>query len=101
MQIQINTDHNIDGHAALSEHIRGVVDQSLSRFSRHITRIEVHLSDENAEKAGVLDKRCMIEARFECRHPIAVTDHAADVEKALHGAVHKLIRLIDSTLQRD
>lgn len=100
MHIQINTDRNIEGHAALIEHVTGVVETALSRFSKHITRVEVHLSDENADKGGGLDKRCMIEARFEGRQPLAATDHAADVEKVIQGAVHKLIRLIDSTLAR-
>ncbi|MEO8802300.1 MAG: HPF/RaiA family ribosome-associated protein [Rudaea sp.] len=100
MQIQINTDHNVEGHARLIEHVRGLVETALSRYSKHITRVEVHLSDENADKTGGLDKRCMIEARFEHRQPIAVTDHASDVDAAVHGAVHKLGRLIESTLGR-
>lgn len=100
MQIQINTDRNVEGHAPLIEHARGLVENALSRFSEHITRLEVHLSDENADKGGGLDKRCMIEARFENRQPIAVTDHATDVDAALHGALRKLVRLIETTLGR-
>ncbi len=50
MQIQINTDHNVEGHAVLIEHVRGVTEHSLSRFSKQITRVEVHLSYENADR---------------------------------------------------
>ena len=48
MQIQINTDHNLRGHESPAESVRAAVEQALSRFSEHITRVEVHLADENA-----------------------------------------------------
>jgi ribosome-associated translation inhibitor RaiA len=100
MQIQINTDHSIEGHEALAAQVRGVVEGALSRFSDHITRVEVHLSDENSKKNSPNDKRCMIEARLEGHQPIAVTHHAATPGQALDGAVDKLTRLIENTLER-
>lgn len=36
MQIQINTDRNIDGREALAAHISSEIEQALSRFSDHI-----------------------------------------------------------------
>jgi len=45
MQIQVNTDHNIDGHEALAAHVSGLVESALDRASEYITRVEVHLSD--------------------------------------------------------
>jgi len=50
MQVQINTDHNIEGREALAAYVSGVVEAALSRISDHITRVEVHLSDENSDK---------------------------------------------------
>jgi ribosome-associated translation inhibitor RaiA len=100
MQIQVNTDHNIAGHEALAAHVNGIVEAALSRFSNQITRVEVHLSDENADKSGQRDKRCMMEARIEHRGPIAVTEHAATVDLAARGAADKLSRLLESTLHR-
>ena len=76
MQIQINTDHNIDGREALAAQVSGTIETALSRFSDHITRVEVHLSDENGGKNGLNDKRCMLEARLERHRPITVTDEA-------------------------
>ena len=73
MQVQINTDHNIEGREVLTTQVRGVVEGALTRFSDHITRVEVHLSDENSHKGGQNDKRCMLEARLERRRPVAVT----------------------------
>ena len=101
MQIQINTDHNIEGREALADQVRGVVESALSRFSDHITRVEVHLSDENSDKKGGNDEmRCMMEARLEGRQPIAVTHQAASLDQAVDGAADKLTRLIESTLGR-
>ena len=50
MQVQINTGHDIDGHEAFAAHIRSVVENALTRFSDHITRVEVHLSAANGHK---------------------------------------------------
>jgi len=100
MQIQINTDHNIEGREALAAWVSGTVETALSRFSDHITRVEVHLSDENGAKNGPHDKRCMLEARLEGRQPIAVTHEAPELDQAVAGAADKLARSIENTLGR-
>lgn len=101
MQIQMNTDANIEGHEALAIQIDNVVQSALSRFSDHITRVEVHLRDENSDKKGGNDDmRSVLEARLEGRKPIAVTHHAATVDQAVDGAADKLTKLIEHTLGR-
>ncbi len=100
MQIQVHTDHNIEGHQALTDHVSGVVERALNRVSEHITRVEVHLSDVNGDKSGPSDKRCMMEARLEGRQPVAVTHQAATLDQAVDDAADKLTRLIESTLGR-
>ncbi len=101
MQIQINTDHNIEGHEALAARVSGVIETALSRFSDRITRVEVHLSDENSDKKdGYGNMRCMIEARLEGRQPIAVTDQATTLDEAVDGAADKLANMIETTLGR-
>ena len=65
-----------------------------------ITRLEIHLSDQNADKSGQDDKRCMMEARLEGRQPIAVTHQAASLDQAVDGAARKFTRLIEGTLGR-
>lgn len=100
MQIQINTDHNIEGHEALAAHVKGVVENALDPISDHITRVEVHLADESSHKSGQNDKRCVMEARLQGRQPIAVTHHAATVHQAVDGAADKLTRLVESTIER-
>ncbi|SBO42119.1 HPF/RaiA family ribosome-associated protein [Cyanobium sp. NIES-981] len=99
MQIQVNTDKNIVGDEAFMHHIENTLNHTLSRFSDHITRLEVHLSDENsASKSGGMDRRCLLEARVAGRDPASVTDQALTVEQAVHGAAHKMVSLLDSEL---
>jgi len=100
MKIQLNTDVHINGTEALAAQVSATVEQALERFSDQVTRVEVHLSDENGGKSGQQDQRCMLEARLEGRQPVAVTDQAATLEQAVHGAAKKLARLLDSTLGR-
>ena len=87
MQIQIDTDRNIEGRKVLAVQLSGVVESALSRISDHITRVEIHLSDENSNKKGGNDNmRCVMEARLEGRRPIAVTHQAATLDQAVDGA---------------
>lgn len=100
MKIQLNSDVNIDGTEALAAQVRATLEQALERFSDHVTRVEVHMSDENGGKSGQHDQRCMLEIRLEGRQPVAVTDHAATLEQAVRGAAQKLTHLLDSTFGR-
>ncbi|MDQ6630874.1 MAG: HPF/RaiA family ribosome-associated protein [Verrucomicrobiota bacterium] len=101
MKIQINTDNNIEGREELAEQTKATVESTLGRFTGQITRVEVHLSDENSQhKGGAHDKRCMMEARLEGHQPIAVTDEAETIAQAIDGAADKLKRLLDHTLAR-
>jgi hypothetical protein len=100
MQVQINTDRNVEGREALATDVSGLVESALSRVSDRITRVEVHLSDENSFKNSQNDMRCMMEARLEGLQPVAVTHQAATLDEAVEGAAGKLIRMIESTLGR-
>jgi hypothetical protein len=100
MQIQINTDHNIEGREALSAHVRSVVEQALAHESGHIMRVEVHVADENGPKGGPDSVRCTMEARLERHQPIAVTFDAATVHQAVDGGAERLARLVEHTLAR-
>ena len=100
MKIQVNTDHNIHGREAMIEQTESVVESALGHLAEHITRVEVHLSDENGRKGGNTDKRCMMEARLEKHQPIAVTQEAESLGEAIDGAAQKLKRLLDHTLSR-
>jgi ribosome-associated translation inhibitor RaiA len=101
MLIQVNTDRNIEGDIALAQQVEAVVRGTLDRFSDQITRVEIHLSDENSDKkSGSDDKRCRLEARLAGHRPIAVSHQAATLELAVDGAAEKLKRSLDSTVGR-
>jgi len=100
MQIQVFSDHNIHGHQSMKEYIEGAVEAAIGRFEDHITHVEVHVSDENGEKGGDKDIRCMVEARLKHQHPVAVTEHAAHLEQAVEGAADKMASLLGKTLDR-
>jgi ribosome-associated translation inhibitor RaiA len=101
MQIQINTDRNIEGDEATMQLVEGVVSSALDRFSEQITRVEVHFRDENSnKKGGIDDLRCMMEARLSGLQPIAVTHNAPTLEEAADGAAGKMKRSLESTLGR-
>lgn len=98
MQIQFNTDESVDGRDVLGRHAEEVVRRALDRFSDDVTRVEIHLSDVNGQKAGENDKRCLMEARVAGRQPIAVTEQANSLHQAIDGAAQKLKRSLDSAL---
>jgi len=100
MKIQVNTDSNIQGREALAAQVTTIVEHALKRFQEHVTRVEVHLSDQNGDKSGQQDKRCVMEARLEGRPPVAASDEAATTAQAVRGAADKLSGLIDSQLGR-
>lgn len=100
MQIQISTDESVAGGEDLSAHVSTEIHTRLDRFSQYITRIEVHLSDENGDKSGSSDKRCLIEARLEGRRPEVASNQATTLEGAYSGAAKKLQRALQTTLGR-
>jgi ribosome-associated translation inhibitor RaiA len=98
--VQIHTDPNIQSSEALTAQVEALVTGTLERFSDRISRVQVHLGDENGSKGGSNDKRCMMEARLNGRRPIAVTQQAPTSDQAMDGAAEKLERSIDSMLGR-
>ncbi|WP_120994937.1 HPF/RaiA family ribosome-associated protein [Stutzerimonas urumqiensis] len=94
MHVQVNS-HHIPGSVALHEWVGAAVEDRLERFDDFLTRIEVHLSDENAQKAGADDKRCQIEARPKGHQAISVTHKAESLQLAVEGAAEKMHHALD------
>jgi ribosome-associated translation inhibitor RaiA len=90
MEIQFNTDKNIEGKERLEEYVKELIVGSLKRFEDKVTRIEVFLSDENSHKESQDDKKCTLEARPNGLKPIAVNCQEATIEKAINGAIDKM-----------
>jgi len=86
------------GGEALSGEVQRVVTHALAHLSERISRVEVHLSDEDGPGRAQDDQRCLMEARVEGLQPIAVTHHASGRHEAIDGAAEKLKRLLEHTL---
>ena len=100
IQVQVNTDHNIHGSAHLTETIIDTVNAALGRFAKRLTRVEIHLSDDNGGKTNGDDKRCLLEARPANHQPIVVTHVAGTVDDAVDGALRTMTQLLTSTFAR-
>jgi len=100
MIIQINTDKTLNGDSKMQEYFTSEIEEALKRHETHITRIEVHLKDENKNEEGLNELSCMLEARLKGRKPIAITNNAASIEVALSGALTKTETAIETILGR-
>jgi len=96
--IQINTDNNISENEKMVAYFKTVIEDSLKYYSEHITRVEVHFSDENGSKVGSNDKKCTLEARIEGRQPTAVSAQANTSEEALNSAIEKMSSSLKTTI---
>ena len=90
MTIQINTDKNIEGSQNMETYYKDSLEHGLKNFSQYITRLEVHVSDQNADKEGADDIQVRIEARVRGKEPVLVEARAANQEAALQGAIDKI-----------
>lgn len=91
MQFQFNSDSSVMGTDNVAERIEAQLRQRLARFEERLTRLEVHVADENADKGGAADKTCQIEARIRGEKPLSVTGKGADVDAAARTAGNKLV----------
>jgi ribosome-associated translation inhibitor RaiA len=101
MQVQLHTDNHIEGTAKLTSYVESLVQDTLDRFTRRITRVEVHLMDQNSSaKSGSKDKRCAMEARVSGRDPVNVIADAPTIDQALTGAIGKLEKSLTHLFDR-
>ena len=100
MLIEFNTDKNIEGGQKLADYFTTTLQEDLGRYDDMITRLVVHLGDENASKKGENDKRCLLEARIKNSQPVAVTEFANTVQQAVKGATYKLASVLEKTAQK-
>lgn len=100
MQIQINSDHHINPSPEMASRIQALIRDTLDRYSDRITRVEVHLNDQNSVKAGRNDKRCGMEARVAGIGPVDVDHEAETLNLAIDGAMEKLERSLEHKLGR-
>lgn len=95
MQVQFNSDSSVMGTENVATRIEAQLRDRLGRFEDRLTRLEVHVRDENGRKGGDDDKTCVIEARIRSEAPVSVTGHASDVDSAARVAGSKMARLLE------
>jgi len=96
--IEVRAASSVKGSAGLDAFAEQVVTAALSRFLPRLTRIDVHLSDDNAAREGGNDKRCQIEAHPASQQPVSASATAATLEKALTTAANHMKRLLTRRL---
>ncbi|CAM2909763.1 HPF/RaiA family ribosome-associated protein [Acinetobacter celticus] len=100
MNIEIRTDKNIQNNERLIEYVRAELNEEFQRHSERITHFSVHLSDENGDKGGSDDIKCMIEARPAGLKPVVVNHKAGKVDLAIHGAIDRLKRSLEHVFEK-
>ena len=90
MQIQVNTDNFIQGDERVIEVAEEAVTTDLGHLADKLTRVEVHLKDQNAHKHGPAHIRCTIEARPKGMKPMSAHTDADAIPAALKGAARTL-----------
>ena len=100
MQIQINFG-DVDSSPSLEKAVHDQVEKHLHYVQDHVTRMEVHLKDENAGKSGAHDKHVTMEARIANAAPIAVSATGEDMYAVIADTAGKIGRAVKTKLDKD
>lgn len=100
MLIEVTADNHIQGRADVAASVQSIVGGALEHFQERLSRVKVHLADENSDKGGDSDIRCSLEARIEGMKPVGVAHYAGSLEEAVVGATEKLEHLLQHTFGR-
>ncbi len=84
----------------MREPLEAAIAKAFAKFSDHITRIEVKISDENGDKTSAIDKRCVLEVRLKGMQPLAVTSHGDTIENAVDKGIDKMKNSLDTVIGR-
>jgi ribosome-associated translation inhibitor RaiA len=100
MLVRVITDNHIHGGQELQGEVEGSVQEALRRYGSQITRVEIHLADENSHKDGGSDKKCTAEAHVAGLQ--AVTSHGSGDNpiQAVDDALDKLVAQLEHKLGR-
>lgn len=100
MLVQVNAGNGVRVQSDVASRIEDGIKAALDHYGDDVRRVEVHLSDENHDKGGEDDKRCMMEALLSGLGRVAVTNFAGDLPLAIDGATDKLQKAIGHELGR-
>ena len=98
MQIILHNDDTLHGFESAESFAEETVNKALKGKTDRLTRVEIWVADENAQKGGPEDKRCSMEAHPRGRKPVGVKHYASDITAAIRGAAKKLSRALEHEL---
>lgn len=100
MHVEVRASNGVESKKSLDRFVETHLAERLGRFQDEIVSVEAQFTDENHEKGGAGDKRCMLEARIPPRERLAVTHRGQSVDQAFRGACAKLARTVERELGR-
>ena len=101
MQIIINSDNQVDLQENQIDQWQTEIAEAHERFQDWITRLEIHLNDENSQtKGGSNDIRCLMEARPASKQPVSIEVRSASVDRAIREATNTLQRRLNDIAEK-
>src|SRR5438477_2972678 len=100
MQVKVVGDNHVKATAEVARDVEASAETALKRFGQQITRVEVHLADQNSHKRGGSDKQCTVEAHVAGLQAIAATGNGSTVKQAVDDALDKLVAQLEHKLGR-
>lgn len=100
MLIQVNFG-DVERSDAIDQFVRDKVMSHLGHLAEKLTRVEVHLRDDNSSaKSSHNDKRCTMEARPAGRQPLVVEHTGDDLYRVITETAGKLSRAVKTNVDR-
>jgi ribosome-associated translation inhibitor RaiA len=100
MLVQVNFG-DVQHSSAIESWTEERVRSQLGHLADRLTRVEVHLRDDNSpSKSSGDDKRCVMEGRIAGRRPLAVDHKGGDLYKVIDEAAGKLSRAVKKDIER-
>ena len=99
MKIQINFG-DVPHSGAIESQAHEMLHSALDRFEDRVTRVEAHLRDDKASRAGSNDMRCVIEIRLAGLQPMAVEGTGRDLYGVIRSTVGKAERAVRNKVER-
>ena len=100
MQIDVHTNETLVRREALSSQAQQRFAAALAPYAERLGEVEVHLTDECADRATGNDMTCLVRVSIDGQPPVDATGHASTIEEAVGGAAHQLDRLLASRIGR-
>jgi ribosomal subunit interface protein len=95
-ELHVETSYkDIERTDAIDQRVHEAARKQLGRFAERLTRLEVHISDNNAGKSGPDDKRVLVEARPRSMDPVVADATGDDLYATIDAAAAKMRRLLD------